>query len=360
MQIVLHLLRGVAIGLANIIPGVSGGTMALVLGIYGRLIKAIRNIGSKTFTCVFRGKEAFIEEMKRIDAVMIGAILIGALAAVVGSAKLLVYLLNKHHDPTYGFFFGLVIVSVVVPYRMIKKVSPSAIIAGLLGISLVVGVTVGLSGEKRVESARQKAAMKAAKAKAKAGAIAASDAKTAAKKTEKKEKTKKYSVPVDGRSVVLFLIAGAVAISAMILPGISGSFVLLLMGVYFDVLACINERNFVLLGIFALGCLVGVAVFSRLINFALERFHDATLAFLAGLVVGSLYAIWPFKSFAIVAGQRVDKANILPAGFGGNEIVTVATVIAGAAIVGVFVWIEIKQEKRRAQLEAEASSQSLA
>ena len=349
MQIVLHLLRGVAIGLANIIPGVSGGTMALVLGIYGRLIKAIRNIGSKTFTCVFRGKDAFVDEMKRVDAVMIGAIMIGAMVAVVGSAKLLVYLLNKHHDPTYGFFFGLVIVSVIVPYRMIKKVGPSAIIAGLLGISLVVGVTVGLSGEKRVESARQKAAMKAAKAKAKAAA-ATGDSKTAVKKK------KKYSVPVDGRSIVLFLIAGAVAISAMILPGISGSFVLLLMGVYFDVLACINERNFVLLGIFALGCLVGMAVFSRLINFALERFHDATLAFLAGLVVGSLYAIWPFKSFAIVAGQRVDKANILPAGFGGNEILTVATVIAGAAIVGVFVWIEIKQEKRRAQIKAEASS----
>jgi putative membrane protein len=178
--------------------------------------------------------------------------------------------------------------------------------------------------------------------------VAAGDTKAKAKK--------KYSVAVDARSIVLFLIAGAVAISAMILPGISGSFVLLLMGVYFDVLACINERNFALLGIFALGCLIGMAVFSRLINFALERFHDATLAFLSGLVLGSLYAIWPFKSFAVVAGQRVDKANILPVGFGGNEILTVGTVIAGAAIVGVFIWIEIKQEKRREQLKAEASS----
>lgn len=355
MQLILHLLRGVAIGLANIIPGVSGGTMALILGIYGRLIKAIRNVGSKTFTCVFRGKDAFIEEMKRIDAVMIGAIMIGAMVAVVGSAKLLVYLLNKHHDPTYGFFFGLVIVSVIVPYKMIKKVGPGAIVAGLLGIALVVGVTVGLSGEKRVESARQKAAMKAAKAKAKATAAAAATAGGAKKAAVTK---KKYSVAVDARSIILFLIAGAVAISAMILPGISGSFVLLLMGVYFDVLACINERNFVLLGIFALGCLIGMAVFSRLINFALERFHDATLAFLSGLVLGSLYAIWPFKSFAVVAGQRVDKANILPATFGGNEILTIGTVVAGAAIVGVFVWIEAKQEKRRAAIKAEASASS--
>lgn len=333
-ELVVNGLRGIAIGLANIIPGVSGGTMALVLGIYERLIRAIKNIGPQTITALFRGKDAFVEEMKRVDALFVGGIAVGALAAVVGAAKLLAYLLNHQHDPTYGFFFGLVLISVVVPYRLIRKQSLATLLSALAAIALVVGITVGLEGEQRVDAARKKAEITAAK--------------LAAAKTSAKQGKKAYSVPVDLRAIGLFVLAGAVAISAMILPGISGSFVLLLMGLYFDVLACINERNFVLLGAIALGCLVGLLAFTRFINFMLERFHDATMAFLMGLVIGSLYAIWPFKTFGMVAGKRVDMANALPTAFGGNELLTLGTVVAGAAIVGVFVWIEIKQGRGKA------------
>lgn len=341
MQLLINMLRGVAIGLANIIPGVSGGTMALILGIYERLIRAIKSVGLGTFLSVFRGKKAFVDEMKRVDALLVGALGVGALVAVVAAAKLLVHLLNKQHDPTYGFFFGLVLVSVIVPFRMVKKLSAGTVISALLGIVLVVGVSVALSGEQRVESARQKAAIKAAKI-AKADATKA----VAAAKTPNAAPTaKRYSVPVDGASLFLFFISGAIAICAMILPGISGSFVLLLMGVYFDVLACINERNFALLAVFALGCVLGLALFARLINFMLQRFADPTLAFLGGLVFGSLYAIWPFKSFAVVAGQRVDMNNVLPTGFGANELVTLGAVVAGCVIVLLFFWIEKKQPK---------------
>jgi putative membrane protein len=347
MRIIIDLLRGVSIGLANIIPGVSGGTMALILGMYERLIKAVRNISARTIVSPLKGKQVFIEEMKRVDALFLGCIGVGAIVAVVAAAKLLVYLLNHQHDPTYGFFFGLVLVSVVVPFRMLKKVGPIVILTAILGTGAVVGVTVALSGEKRVESAKKKVALKAKKEAAK---------KKAAKDGNTKVE-KKYSVTPDAGNLVMFLIAGAVAISAMILPGISGSFVLLLMGVYFDVLACINERNAVMLGVFAVGCLLGLALFTRLINFLLERFHDATVSFLGGLVIGSLYAIWPFKTFEIVANQRVDKDNILPTGFGQNELLTIATTLAGCFIVGVFVVIEIRQEKRRARLKANAEAQ---
>jgi putative membrane protein len=137
----------------------------------------------------------------------------------------------------------------------------------------------------------------------------------------------------------------------MILPGISGSFMLLLMGVYFDILTCITERQLVPLGVFAAGCLLGLLLFTRLLNFLLERWHDVTMAFLLGLVVGSLWAIWPFKSYGLAAGQRVDMENILPAGFGLNEIFTVLAALVGMAVVAAFLWVE----SRQGQAAAEAS-----
>jgi putative membrane protein len=335
MELVVNLLRGVAVGLANIIPGVSGGTMALVLGIYQRLITAIGNLGIGTFTCVFKGRKAFVEEMKRVDIIFLGTLGVGAFGAIIAVAKLMTYLLEHQHDPTYGFFFGLVLVSVVVPFRMVKHKTVGTFIACLLAVALVVGLTLAMSGQEKLESAQRKAALKAAAAKT----VDAGGNKAAAE-TDK--------VPRTTKMMILFFIAGAVAISAMILPGISGSFMLLLMGVYFDVLACITGRQLVLLAIFAAGCGVGLIVFTKLLKFLLERFHDVTMAFLLGLVLGSLYAIWPFKSFGMAGGRRVDMDNILPTAFGQNEILTLAAVLAGCAIVGAFVWIEIRQEKRRA------------
>ena len=121
VRIVVDLLRGVAIGLANIIPGVSGGTMALILGIYERLITAIGNLGSSTLKAPFRGLSALKEELRRTDALLLFLLAVGALGIIVAVARVMPYLLDNQHDPTYGFFFGLVLVSVIVPYRMIKK-----------------------------------------------------------------------------------------------------------------------------------------------------------------------------------------------------------------------------------------------
>jgi putative membrane protein len=191
-----------------------------------------------------------------------------------------------------------------------------------------------MSGQERLESAQRKAALKAAAAEAR-GADSALPAAPAAENR----------VPQDLRTMALFFTAGAVAISAMILPGISGSFMLLLMGVYFDVLACITGRQLIPLGVFALGCLVGLLVFTRILNFLLERWHDVTIAFLLGLVMGSLYAIWPFKSFGMAGGRRVDMDNILPSTFALNEILTILTALAGIAIVAAFIVVERKQGK---------------
>ena len=337
MEIVINLLRGVAIGLANIIPGVSGGTMALVLGIYNRLINAIGKLGPQTVKCVFGGPKAIIEEIKRIDAIFLGSLAVGALVAIVSVAKLLTWLLVNQHDPTYGFFFGLVLASVVVPYRMIKSKGAGAVVACVVGIVCVVALSLAMSGEEKLASAQKKAAIKAAKAES-AAAAASKDPGAAPVKVVQK-------VDDSTTQKILFFLGGAVAIAAMILPGISGSFMLLVMGIYFDVLACITGRQFVMLGILAAGCFIGLIVFTKLLKFLLDRYADITMAYLLGLVVGSLYAIWPFKTFGMAGDKRVDMENILPTALGSNELMTLAAALVGLAIVAAFVVVEMKQNK---------------
>ena len=369
IQIMVNLLRGVAVGIANIIPGVSGGTMALILGIYERLITAIGNLGPGTVKSVFKGRKAMMEELDRAAVVFLGTLGFGAMVTIVAVAKVMKYLLMEQHDPTYGFFFGLVLVSVVVPYRMIKRKSLGALVAAALAVVMVVGLTLAMPGEERLSSAREKACLKMARTQAKAAlkggpgaaAVAARPLPAVCHAVVEQNKGKKVSMDV--ARLFFFFLAGAIAISAMILPGISGSFMLLLMGIYFDMLNCINSVRVgvtarqwgditepaILLAVFSLGCLLGLLLFTRLLKFLLQRFHDVTLAYLTGLIIGSLYAIWPFKTpaYAIPGDRstRVDLDNILPAGFSTNELLTVVAVLAGVAMVAVFVWFEIRQSK---------------
>jgi putative membrane protein len=144
--------------------------------------------------------------------------------------------------------------------------------------------------------------------------------------------------------MLLFFAAGVIAICAMILPGISGSFMLLLMGVYFDLLICINERQILMLAIFAAGAATGLLVFTRFLNYLLQKHGDATMSFMLGLVLGSLYAIWPFKSFGMVAGRRVDIANIMPDSFTANEGMTLLACLGGLLLVIIFMAIEKRQK----------------
>ena len=141
---------------------------------------------------------------------------------------------------------------------------------------------------------------------------------------------------------VSIFLSGALAISAMILPGISGSFLLLLLGSYFEILEAIATRDLLTIGVFALGCLAGVVMFSRLLNFLLERFHDTTMAFLAGLVAGSLWLVWPFKATFTVGSETVYLHNILPV-METATLLTFATMAAGAFLVAVM----IRFERRR-------------
>lgn len=328
MELLKNIFYGVIVGIANIIPGVSGGTMALVLGFYERLINALHNISGKTIKRVFgvfrfnkTAYENLKTELKRIDAGFLAAILSGALTAIVVLAKLMTYLLKELHDPTYGFFFGLVLISAIVPYKIIKRKTVPVFLSFVLAVAGVLVVFGSVSDAEKIEKARVKYELKKRKNSSNTRNIPAQREVSAAK------------------TLYLFL-TGAVAISAMILPGVSGSLLLLIMGVYFDILSAIANRDFILLGIFAAGCIVGILLFTRLLNFLLWRWSDETMSGLLGLVVGSLWMIWPFRNRVNVGDEIVYLSNCIPSEFGFNEFLTITSAVVGMGIVYLFIKLE--------------------
>jgi putative membrane protein len=338
--------KGILIGLANIIPGVSGGTMALVLGIYDRMIRAIGRLGPRTvssFVGAFRAKprsEGLLAFAREHDLWFLTMLCVGAIAAVVATSRLMEFLLETRPEPTLGFFWGLIAASVLVPYAMVDRRSWREAVACVLAIVVTVGIAESMSREEKIAAAEKRCEMRAEAAR-QAGESGGDEAER----------------PFDHSPVRLLQVAaaGAVAISAMVLPGISGSFIMLLLGMYFELLAAVNALDFVFLGIFAVGCVLGIVFFSRLISVLLDRLRSVTMAFLVGLILGSLWSIWPFKERRWIPedvpredAELLDLANRLPPEFGSNEIATVAAVAVGAAIVLGFLWWEKRRAAERA------------
>ncbi len=265
-------LQGLLVGVANIIPGVSGGTFALVLGIYERLLRAVGGFGLGTLRVLGRWlagpsqparRRAFLDEWRRLDGSWLLVLALGAAAAILASSRLIAWLLEVHVAPTLAFFVGLILPSVGVPYRMLERRGAREALFCLLGLLGMLGLTFLQPGAGQ------------------------------------------------GWGLPGLFLAGVVAISAMILPGVSGSFMLMVLGEYEHVLRAINTFDLVTLGVFAAGCLVGLLAFVRLLNWLLRRFHAPTLAFLIGLILGSLWVLWPFK--AIPAGARISAGvNVWP------------------------------------------------
>jgi putative membrane protein len=263
----ITIVKGCLVGIANIIPGVSGGTFALILGIFDRLIGAINAINLDTLKAVVKlvtsgfsreGRDGIANEWRRLDATFLTLLFLGAGAAIWSSSFLISYLLNNHYSPTLAFFIGLILPSIAIPWAMMDE-------RGLRLLWIVPGaaLTVGVS-------------------------LVIPDAKAG----------------LDNLAVAFG--TGAVAISAMILPGISGSYVMLVLGQYQNVLnklTNIDVPALIWFGALALGMGVGLIVFARFLHFLLARFRSATMAFLIGLLVGSLWILWPFKD--IDAGAEV-------------------------------------------------------
>ncbi len=241
-------------GAADIVPGVSGGTVALVLGIYDRLIHNVR-LGAGGLRRLLTGDFAgFSATLKEIEWVWLVSLLAGILTAVATLSAILERLLDEQPIRMGALFFGLVVGTIWVAYRMLKRVD-----AQTVGVMLGVGITLFLLLGLRSDT------------------VVAADA-----------------AEVVTEPPIVFFAVAAVAICAMILPGISGSFLLVMMGMYTEVLGAVNDRDIVSLIAFMLGAVVGLALFSTLLNWSLENFHDLVLAGMIGLMIGSMRVLWPW------------------------------------------------------------------
>jgi putative membrane protein len=237
------IIKGMAMGAADVVPGVSGGTLAFILGIYQRLLAAISSINLAAVTLLARGK--FAEVWRHIDGAFLLCLFSGILFSIFSLASVISYLLEQRPVPLWAFFNGLILASLPV---LVRSVSWSAPRFGLFLVGALFGISISMLAPVQLEPA-----------------------------------------------AYMFFIAGAIAICAMILPGISGSFMLLIFGMYGPVMLAVTEFQLGILALFASGCIIGLMSFSRLLNWLLKHFHDATLALLTGVVVGALYRIWPWQ-----------------------------------------------------------------
>ncbi len=256
-------LRGMAMGAADIVPGVSGGTIAFITGIYFRLLAAIDSIPSAFVRQLCRGQVR--EFWQATDASFLTTLLAGILISVVTLATVISHALTQYPILLWSFFFGLIVASVWHVGREIKTPRPLLLLPLLTGVIFAWWVTTLSSGQ------------------------------------------------VDPSALVIFG-SGALAICAMILPGISGSFILVILGMYAPVLTAIKGADLGTLVLFAAGCVVGLLSIARVLTWAIHRFHDAMLALLTGFMIGALNKVWPWKetlSWRInSAGEQVPMEEI--------------------------------------------------
>lgn len=231
-------------GAADVVPGVSGGTIAFITGIYDTLLESIRRVNPSVIG-LWR-KEGFKAVCDHINLYFLLALFGGILTSILTLAKLISWLLHTHPIPLWSFFFGLITISVIHMLKQIEQWKVSRLIMLALGAAFAYSITM----------------------------------------------LSPLAMSPTSFNIVL---AGSIAICAMILPGISGSFILLLLGMYAPVLGAVKEFNIATMALFATGCLVGLLSFSHLLSWLLKRQRDLTLIFLTGLMLGTLSKIWPWK-----------------------------------------------------------------
>lgn len=281
-------LRGICMGAADVVPGVSGGTMALITGIYEELILSIRSFDGQALRLFFRGDLRGV--LGHVRWPFLCALLLGILGAIASLSKGIAWLLV--HEPVllWSFFFGLVLASV---YTVGARIPRWDVSKAALALVAAVGayVLVGL-------------------------------------------------VPVETPQTPLYIFFSAIlAICAMILPGISGSFILVLLGKYHHILHAVNERDLVTIVIFGCGAAVGLMSFARVLGWVFNKYHDLTLALLTGLMLGSLRKIWPWKeTLATIEGRHgklipIEEINVLPHAMSGEVWAALGLVVVGVVLV---------------------------
>ncbi len=290
--------RGMAMGIAEVIPGVSGGTIAFITGIYAKLINTIKAFGPKLLP-VFK-KEGIKGVWEAVNGNFLVGLLTGMVAGIVVGVLGVSHLLENYPLLLWSFFFGLIISSAIYIGRQVGKWGAKEVLALILGTIVAYSITV--------------------------------------------------MSPAEGNMSLWFIfIAGSIAISALILPGISGSFILLLMGVYKGIflhvkkaLTTFDPESLTVMLTFSLGCVVGLFTFSRLLSWTFKNYESITLALLTGFMIGSLNKLWPWRNVLSYrensSGEKVPflEQSVLPGNFDGDPQVIAVLVLMVIGFISVF------------------------
>ncbi|NEM96719.1 DUF368 domain-containing protein [Pontibacter sp. BT327] len=254
-------------GAADVVPGVSGGTIAFITGIYEELLNSIRSVNGEAIKLLLRFDIAGF--WKHINGNFLVGLLAGIGFSIVLLSRLVLYLLANEPEMLWAFFFGLIVASTVVVAKKITKWTPAVVLAFIIGAAIAYWVTI--------------------------------------------------ATPTQTPETLWFIfLSGAIAICAMILPGISGSFILVLMAKYEYILNALKELQIATILTFVAGCLVGILSFSHVLNWMLKRYHNLTVSLLTGFMLGSLNKVWPWKQTLETYTDRhgeikpLVQANVLP------------------------------------------------
>ncbi|MFP4038030.1 MAG: DUF368 domain-containing protein [Desulfobacteraceae bacterium] len=278
-------LKGFCMGAADVVPGVSGGTMAFILGIYEELITALRSFDTEFVRLLSKGR--FREALERVSWRFLVSVGVGILAAVFSLARGLSWLLVNQPVLIWSFFFGLIAASVFTVSRRVTRWGAAGFVSLFSGAALTYAL-VGM-------------------------------------------------VPMETPETPWFLfLSGALAICAMILPGISGAFVLVLLGKYLFVLEAVNQRDMAVLAITAAGAVCGLLSFARLLEWLFKRYHNAAIALLTGLMLGSLRKVWPWKETA--CAEAAYQANVLPTALNAEAAWALGLALLGCLLVMLLHW----------------------
>ena len=280
--------RGFCMGVADVVPGVSGGTMAFILGVYEELLDAVHAVNARFLRSLVSFR--FTEALDRFPYRFVIALVTGIMVAIFSLAQFFAWALAHHPVQVWAFFFGLVLASIVAVRGKVSAWTATEVLALLLAAAAAF-VLVG-------------------------------------------------AVPVETTSAAWFVfLSGAIAICAMILPGISGSFILVILGKYEYMLNAVVQREFGPILIFGFGGILGLIFFARVLRWLLRRYHDATVAALIGLMAGSLRKIWPWKETVETFTDRqgvmkpLVEQNVLPASVSEDVLLAITLGVAGCAIV---------------------------
>lgn len=278
-------LRGLAMGAADVIPGVSGGTIAFITGIYEELIGSISNINIAAFKKL--KDEGIASFWKHVNGNFFVALLLGIAISVLSLARVVTYLLVEYPVLLWAFFFGLIVASAQLILKTVTKWDVKTVIGLIIGTAIAAYIST-------------------------------------------------LHVTASGGESWYIVLSGAIAICAMILPGISGSFILVLLGSYALVIEGLKNLDFTIIGLFCLGCLIGILSFSRLLKYLFENFKNLVLAILSGFLIGSLLKIWPWKNpigdapIVVHSDGKEDwmMANVMPDNFIGEPQILYVVLLA--------------------------------